>query len=184
MLSYLSGCILAHTKDGAIIGTDTLGYEVIGAWLGRHSLGEAITVWTYQYFENQSIPRLVGCETLAGRELLIQLLGVNGVGPKMGSRIVDAGSADRLTSAITGGDLDFLTHIKGLGKKTAQKIILELGKTLVDAGTTANSYLYDALSELKFTRGEIDKAIAATDLTGLSESSALGAVLKTLGRAK
>ncbi|PIR99218.1 hypothetical protein COT87_00585 [Candidatus Collierbacteria bacterium CG10_big_fil_rev_8_21_14_0_10_44_9] len=182
MISYLSGQILYHTKDGAVIVVSGIGYEVIALWLGRISLGSEISLYTYHYIENESIPRLIGCQTKEARDLLIELITVNGVGPKMAGRILDATSVPAIKSAITSADLDFLTHIKGLGKKTAQKIILDLGKTLVKATTSANSYIYDALKGLSFDKQEIDKALETTDLTGLSESAALSLILKQLGK--
>jgi Holliday junction DNA helicase RuvA len=100
----------------------------------------------------------------------------------LAGKILDAASPKSIKHAITNGDLDFLTHIKGLGKKTAQKIILDLGKTLVEAVSSANSYIYDALKELSFDKREIDKALENLDLTGLSESAALSLVLKSLGK--
>ncbi len=148
MIAYLSGKLLHHTKDGAVIDVRGVGYEAIGLWLGRVSVGTEVVLYTYHYLENQTIPRLIGCQTQEGRDLLIELIGVSGVGPKLAGKILDAASPKSIKSAITSADLDFLTHIKGLGKKTAQKIILDLGKTLVEAVSSANSYIYDALIEL------------------------------------
>lgn len=182
MIGYLSGTILHHTKDGAVILVDNVGYEVIGLWLGRQAIGSDLNIYTYHYIENESIPRLIGCQTKEGRDLLIELITVNGVGPKMAGRILDAASVPAIKTAITTADLDFLTHIKGLGKKTAQKIILDLGKTLVEATSSANSYIYDALRELSFDKREIDRVLESVDLTGLSESVALSLVLKSLGK--
>jgi Holliday junction DNA helicase RuvA len=182
MISYLSGKLLHHTKDGAVILVNGVGYEVIGLWLGRQTIGSDLTLYTYHYIENESLPRLIGCQTKEGRDLLIELITVNGVGPKMAGRILDAASVPAIKTAITTADLDFLTHIKGLGKKTAQKIILDLGKTLVEATTSANSYIYDALRELSFDKREIDHVLETVDLTGLSESAALSLVLKQLGK--
>lgn len=182
MIAYLSGIIKAHTKDGAIILSDGLGYEVLGLWLGRLRLNEKVQAFTYHYLENQSIPRLIGCQSLEARGLLLELISVNGVGPKMAGKILDAASVPALKSAITGGDLAFLTGIKGLGKKTAQKIILDLGKTLVASTDSAHQFIYEALRELSFDKREIDRALQSLDLTGLSESSALAKVLQALGR--
>lgn len=182
MISYLSGKLLHHTKDGAVIVVNNVGYEIIGFWLGRQSIGTLLEIYTYHYIENESIPRLIGCQTKDGRDLLIELITVNGVGPKMAGRILDAASVADIKTAITTADLDFLTHIKGLGKKTSQKIILDLGKTLVEATSSANSYIYDALAELSFDKREIDKVLETIDLTGLSESAALSMVLKALGK--
>jgi Holliday junction DNA helicase RuvA len=182
MIASLKGTLQNHTKDGAIIDVGGLGYEVIGLWLGRITIGTDLSLYTYHYLENQSIPRLVGCQTIESRELLLELIGVNGVGPKLASKILDAGPASTIKSAITSANLDFLTSIKGLGKKTAQKIILDLGKTLVEATSSANQYIYDALKELSFDQREIDRVLATLDLTGLSESAALSLVLKQLGK--
>ena len=182
MISYLSGKLLHHTRDGAVIVVGGVGYDVIGLWLGRQTLGTELDIYTYHYIENESIPRLIGCQSMAGRDLLIELITVNGVGPKMASRILDAASVPAIKTAITSADLDFLTHIKGLGKKTAQKIILDLGKTLVEATSSANSYIYEALKELSFDKHEIDRVLESIDLTGLSESASLSLVLKALGK--
>lgn len=182
MISYLSGRLLHHTKDGAVIVVSNIGYEVIGLWLGRITLDSEVTLYTYHYLENETVPRLIGCQSKEARDLLIELISVNGVGPKMAGRILDIASPKSIKVAITTGDLDFLTHIKGLGKKTAQKIILDLGKTLVEATSSANSYIYDALSTLSFDKREIDKVLESTDLTNLTESQALSLVLKKLGK--
>lgn len=182
MIAYLSGVILTHTQDGAIIVSGGVGYEIIGLWLGHISVGTELTLYTYHYLENQSIPRLVGCQTQEARDLLLELISVSGVGPKLGSKILDAATVGAIKAAISSADLDFLTHIKGLGKKTAQKIILDLGKTLVEATTSANLYIYEALKELSFDKREIDRALETSDLTGLSESASLSLILKKLGR--
>lgn len=182
MIASLTGKLQTHTPDGAIIEVQGVGYDVVGLWLGRVALGTELTLYTYHYFENQSIPRLIGCESKEARELLMELITVSGVGPKLAGKILDAATPAAIKSAITSADLDFLTQIKGLGKKTAQKIILDLGKTLVEATTSAHGYIYDALRELSFDKREIDRAINQTTIEGLSESQALSAILKTLGR--
>lgn len=182
MIAYLKGRLLSHTADGGVIQVQGVGYEVIGLWLGEHKLGEEIELYTYHYLENQSLPRLIGCKSLAARSLLLELIGVSGVGPKMAGKILDSAPPQAIMSAITSADLDTLTKIKGLGKKTAQKIILELGKTLVESTNSAENYIYQALRGLSFEKSEIDRAVEAVDLTGLSESQALSLVLKKLGR--
>lgn len=181
MIAYLSGTVIAHTKDGAVLKCGSVGYEVIGLWLGREPVGSELETWIYEYLENESIPRMVGCQSLESRNLFLQLLSVQGVGPKMAGRIVDTLSPDRLVSAIGQGDLETLSTVKGLGKKTAQKMVLELGKILVTEVTSVHADLYEALSSLKFTRREIEQAIEQTELGGLSENQKLSAVLKTLG---
>ena len=180
MIAYLKGTILTHTSHGAIVLSGDIGYDCIGGWLKSISPGSAVELYTYHYLENQSIPRLLAVSSLDARSLVISLLDVSGVGPKMAGRILDSLSPNMLLTAITAGDLDTLSKVKGLGKKTAQKIILELGKTLVLDSASSSPYS-EALLSLGFTKSEIDRALKITDVTGLTESQALSALMRNLG---
>ncbi len=182
MLAYLRGTILTHTKEGAIVQVGELGYEVIGGWLRLHASGSSVTVWTYQYLENQSIPRLVGLQSPEARDLFTQLLSVSGVGPKMGSRLLDTLPPAELIQAIHTGNTTALCRVKGLGKKTAQKMILELGKILVTEATPAYAGIYDALTSLGFRTEEIDRALKETPIDEMSEDEAITTLLRALGR--
>ena len=182
MQAYLAGTILEHTNDGAIVLVAGVGYACAGSWLKSIPPGDEVTLFTYHYLENQSVPRLIAVKTSASRELLIELISVSGVGPKMAGSILDALTPHALLSAITSSDIDTLTSVKGLGKKTAQKIILELGKTLVLDSTVATHPYFEALVSLGFTRSEIETAIKSTDVTGLSDNQAVTALLRSLGR--
>lgn len=180
MIAYLKGTILAHTSHGAIVQVGDIGYDCIGGWLLSQQQGSVVELYCYHYLENQSIPRLLAVSSLEARSLVISLLDVSGVGPKMAGRILDHLTPANLITAITTGDLDTLSKVKGLGKKTAQKIILELGKTLILDSTTTSPYS-EALLSLGFTRSEIDAALKNTDVTGLTESQALSALMRNLG---
>ncbi len=182
MIAYLQGTILAYTKDGAIVQSGEIGYDCTGAWLSRLPVGDPVSLYTYHYLENQTIPRLIAVPTSEARSLLIELLSVSGVGPKMAGRILDALPPAKLISAITVGDLSTLTSVKGLGKKTAQKIILELGKTLVLESSSATLPYLDALLSLGFSRSEIETAVKNTDVTNLTENQAITVLLRSLGK--
>jgi Holliday junction DNA helicase RuvA len=180
MIAYLKGTILTHTSHGAIVQVGDIGYDCIGGWLLGQRLGDSIELYCYHYLENQSIPRLLALSSLDARSLVISLLDVSGVGPKMAGRILDYLTPNNLITAITAGDLDTLSKVKGLGKKTAQKIILELGKTLV-LDTPTNSPYSEALLSLGFTKSEIETALKNTVVTGLTESQALSALMRNIG---
>lgn len=180
MIAYLKGTILSHTKSGAIIVVGGIGYDCIGGWLLSQKQGSEVELYCYHYLENQSIPKLLAVSSLEARSLVISLLDVSGVGPKMAGRILDYLTPENLIAAITAGDLDTLSRVKGLGKKTAQKIILELGRTLV-LDTSSNSPYSEALISLGFTKSEIDTALKNTNVTGLTESQALSALMRNLG---
>lgn len=180
MIAYLKGTILTHTSHGAIVQSGDIGYDCIGGWLMTIPPGTSVELYTYHYLENQSIPRLLAVSSLDARSLVISLLDVSGVGPKMAGRILDSLTPNMLLTAITAGDLDTLSKVKGLGKKTAQKIILELGKTLV-LDTPTNSPYSEALLSLGFTKSEIETALKNTDVSGLTESQTLSALMRNLG---
>lgn len=181
MIAYLKGTLHTHTPIGAILLVSGVGYDCLGAWLTRLPLGEEVEAYCYHYLENQSLPRLIALPSLESRTLLIALLDVSGVGPKMAGRILDALPPRELLTAITAGDLSTLSAVKGLGKKTAQKIILELGRTLVLDDSASSSPYSEALLSLGFTKAEITRALKQTELTGLSESQALSALMRNLG---
>lgn len=183
MISYLSGKILTHTSSGAIILVGGVGYECLGLWLTKFAEGQPVQCFTYHYLENQTLPRLIATPDLASRDLLIELLSVSGVGPKMGGRILDALGRERLVTAITGSDVDTLSSVKGLGKKTAQKIILELGKKLV-LETGVKSKYFEALGGLGFTPREIDLALSKIDTENLDENQVIATLLRNLGGRK
>lgn len=180
MLSYLSGIIQEHTKDGAIVLVNGVGYECYGDWLNRLPITTNVTCYTYQYYENQTIPRLIAVPDLESRSILIELLSVSGIGPKMAGRIVSELGKERLLFAITNSDVTTLSTVKGLGKKTAQKIILELGKKLV-LDTGEKSTYYEALGNLGFTPREIEGVLRNLDVRGMNENQVIATVLKTLG---
>ncbi|GAB4027262.1 MAG: Holliday junction branch migration protein RuvA [Candidatus Microgenomates bacterium] len=180
MIAYLKGTILAHTSQGAIVQSGDIGYDCIGGWLHGIKIDDSVELYCYHYLENQSMPRLLAVSSLKARSLVISLLDVPGVGPKMAGRILDHLKPDSLIAAITAGDLDTLGQVKGLGKKTAQKIILELGKTLVLDSSSTSPYS-EALLSLGFTKSEVETVLKNTDVTGLTESQALSALMRNLG---
>jgi holliday junction DNA helicase RuvA len=181
MISYLKGTLLTHTEDGAMIVVAGVGYVVSGTWLKRETVNTEIELYCYHYLENQTIPRLLAIRSQEERDLVISLLDVSGVGPKMAGKILDALAPKELITAITSGDLVALSRVKGLGKKTAQKIILELGKTLV-LDTPQSSPYSEALLSLGFTQNEISIALKNTNTDGMSESQALSALMRNVGK--
>lgn len=182
MLAYLEGVIIATTVTGAIIKSGNLGYEVTSSHLTRLAVGSPISLYTVLHVGSDNQPLLLGFESAEGRTLYYLLVKVPGVGPKTALRIIESAPLDSLKTAIVEGDYQFFTRVKGLGKKNAQKIILELKNTLVDLSVpTASQELYSALTSLGFTTSEIDRVVRGLDLSDLSEQAALKLVLQALG---
>ena len=183
MLAYLEGTIIAITGSGAIIQSGAVGYEVTSSRLATRKPGEKISLYTILHVSSDNQQILLGFESLEARGIYYQLIKVPGVGPRTALRIIEFAPVEALRGAILEGDFTFFTRVKGLGKKNAQKIILELKNTLVEStATPQNQELYNALRSLSFTTEEIDQATRNLDLSSLDEATALKVVLQSLGK--
>ena len=129
---------------------------------------------------------LFGFSTERERELFLQLIGVSGVGPKLAVAVLSGMNADRLTGVIASGDVAALSSVKGVGKKTAERIVLELkGKVAAVAGeiaqTAPNSALDEnavaALMSLGYDRKEAEAAVKKAG-EGLSTEEIIRAALR------
>src|SRR5947209_2590154 len=116
--------------------------------------------------------QLYGFAERAERELFVQLLSVNGVGPKVALAIVSGSPAEELRRAIVREDAARFTAIPGIGKKTAERIVLELKEKLaaavsiapVEAGDADEHVVArDALVELGYSIADAERALATTD---------------------
>jgi len=131
---------------------------------------EEVTVETYLHVREDAM-QLYGFADHAERELFVQLLTVNGVGPKVALAIVSGSPADELRRAIVREDTARFTAIPGIGKKTAERIVLELkeklgagGPELAAAGFgDAHVVARDALVELGYSVADAERALADTD---------------------
>lgn len=127
MIAYLRGKVLAVTEETAIVDVNGLGYEVFcsaGAFR-RAIVGETTELYTYLQVKEDGIT-LFGFDSVREKELFLKLISVSGVGPKMGIAVLSGMSADEFATAIATADAKRLAAVKGMGKKTAEKIILEL----------------------------------------------------------
>ena len=127
MIAYLRGRVLAVTEETAILDVNGIGYEVYcsaGAFR-RAIVGEAAELYTYLQVKEDGIT-LFGFDSTREKELFLKLISVSGVGPKIGIAVLSSMSADEFATAIATADAKRLAAVKGMGKKTAEKIILEL----------------------------------------------------------
>lgn len=127
MIAYVRGKVLAVTEETAIIDVGGIGYELYcsaGAFR-KATVGETAELFTYLQVKEDGVT-LFGFESGKEKELFLKLITVSGVGPKMGIAVLSAMSGEDFARAIATGDAKRLSTVKGLGKKTAEKIILEL----------------------------------------------------------
>ncbi len=127
MIAYLKGRVLTITSETAIVEVGGVGYELYcsGGAFRKITVGETVELYTYLQVKEDGIT-LFGFASPKEKELFLKVISVSGVGPKMGIAILTGLSADEFTQAIATADVKRLSAVKGLGKKTAEKIVLEL----------------------------------------------------------
>ena len=127
MIAFLRGKVLETTAETAILDVNGVGYELYctrGAFRTL-TVGAMANLYTYLQVKEDGIT-LFGFGEPKEKELFLKLISVSGVGPKMGISILASLSADDFAMAIATADVKRLATVKGLGKKTAEKIVLEL----------------------------------------------------------
>jgi Holliday junction DNA helicase RuvA len=173
MIARLRGKPVARTPEGLVLDVNGVGYLVAatGAALRRADGASEVTVETYLHVREDAL-QLYGFADAAERELFVQLLSVNGVGPKVGLAILSGSSVAELRRAIVLEDTARFQAIPGIGKKTAERIVLELKEKLgtddpvpisVAAGSQPHVVARDALVELGWSVAEAEQALATTD---------------------
>ena len=183
MIAYLRGRVLETTAETAIIEVGGIGYEAYcsGGAFRKITVGETVELYTYLQVKEDGLT-LFAFGSVKEKELFLKLITVSGVGPKMGISILASLSADDFALAIATKDVKRLAAVKGLGKKTAEKIMLELNGKIsaaevlaasgddltpsVQAAETPNAKLsaqdeeaVTALMGLGFTRAESTQAV-------------------------
>lgn len=127
MIATLSGVLSEKILDQVVLDVNGVGYgmQVSAEDYGRLHVGEKANVYVYEHVREQSYD-LFGFVSLDTKYLFEQLLGVKNVGPKVAMAVLDAGSADAVRAAIANGDVKFLQSAKGVGKRAAEQIVVEL----------------------------------------------------------
>lgn len=182
MISILKGTVAHHGIGSIILMVHDIGYRVTLPESVAHGLSGEIMLFTHHVTRDDG-PELFGFTTMAGLDLCAKLCEVNGVGPKIAQKIVYGGdSIEQVMEKVTFGDIDFLSHVPGVGKKTAQKIILELQGKLVEApGSMVDEEALTALMGLGYTKLRAEEALSGFE-KGMSSEEKIRAALKSLGR--
>ena len=170
MIARLRGRPVARTAEGLVLDVGGVGYLVHATPSAARQEGDEITVQTYLHVREDAL-QLYGFGEVAERELFVQLLSVNGVGPKVALAVVSGSPAAELRRAIVLEDTARFQVIPGIGKKTAERIVLELKEKLAGdlslaptPGVPAGDLVArDALVELGFSLQDAERALAAVD---------------------
>jgi Holliday junction DNA helicase RuvA len=187
VIARLRGKPVASTPEGLILDVGGVGYLVAAtpSVLRKADGADELTVETYLHVR-EDVMQLYGFAERAERELFMQLLSVNGIGPKVALAIVSGSPAEDLRRAIVRGDAVRFQAIPGIGKKTAERIVLELKEKLAvtvvapvaGAGTDDHVVARDALVELGYSIADAERALAGTDAAATPEERVRQALRK------
>ena len=180
MIAHLSGTLLSKQPTSVILDVAGVGYEVsipVSTYYDLEDVGANVQLRIYTHVREDAL-QLYGFKTARERELFLRLISVSGIGPKLGITLLSGMSADEMISSIRTNDLARLTLIPGVGRKTAERLVMELRDKVTallppeqeeDLGTrreaarptedTVHSDALSALLNLGYQRAAAEKAI-------------------------
>ena len=191
MFDYISGKVAAVSENKVVIDCGGVGFALTASAFACAEAGrkQEIKMPVYLAVRDDAL-ELFGFSGNAERDLFLLLIGVSGVGPKLAVAVLSGMAADRLTSAIASGNAAALSTIKGVGKKTAERIVLELkGKVAPSAGddgtVVAVTEQVDeksvlALMGLGYDRKEAEAAVKKVSKPDMSTEDIVLAALRNL----
>lgn len=141
MIAYLSGKLIEKEANSIVVDVGGVGYEAIISLSTFYELGEvetAVSLRIYTYVREDTL-QLFGFITARERSLFLKLITVSGIGPKLAITMLSGMSADEIIVAIRSDNLVALTSIPGIGKKTAERMVIELRDKIADIGAEAGS---------------------------------------------
>src|SRR4029078_1341323 len=156
MIAFLTGKLLEKQANTVIVDVGGVGYEVTIPLSTFYELGEPgsdIDLRIYTHVREDAI-QLFGFKTLRERDLYLKLISVQGIGAKSGVTMLSGMSADEIVAAIRSNDLGRLTAIPGVGRKTAERLVIELrdkvNELAVATGASASAPVDQLPSDLVF----------------------------------
>ena len=196
MIAQLTGTLALKKKNKIIVDVSGVGYEVnisLSAFTELPAENSRIKILTYQHFREDG-SELFGFVSEFEKELFLMLIGVSGVGPKTAMEILGSTSPAGFKRAIVSKDARVISSIKGIGKKTAEKLLFELKDKInefyiPDSGLPARGAAFDeaieALRSLGFTYIQAKEAVdgvAGSERGSASTQDIVRDALKKLGR--
>lgn len=187
MIGFLKGEVHSAGSGRCILMTGGVGYRVaaLRSTLSRVSPGAQISLWTHLVVREDALD-LYGFEHEEELRFFEMLLSVSGIGPKSALAVLDIASIETLRSAISQGNAQYLTKVSGIGRKTAEKIVLELRDKVGSATDDPHSLKGDeealeAMRALGYSPAEARDALRTVPRTVTSGSDRLREALRALG---
>jgi Holliday junction DNA helicase RuvA len=196
MIARLSGTLLDKTPPYLVIDVNGIGYEVeapTGVFSDLPENGKQVAILIHHHFSQDS-QTLYGFSTLGERELFRKLLKISGIGAKMALTILSGASGEELARYVATADVASLVRMPGIGKKTAERIIMELRDKLeglnigagIGTAASASSISTDPLTEashalasLGYKPAEVSRMISAVAEVGMDAEEIIRKALGT-----
>jgi holliday junction DNA helicase RuvA len=178
MIAHLRGKLLARRPNQVIVETMGVGYDVtisVPTFSELPPAGGEVALHIHTHVREDQIA-LYGFQRAEEKHLFEKLISVSGIGPKLAITILSGMPADEMTAAIRGNDVARLTKIPGIGRKTAERMVLELRDKLPPVGTdqvhvvpslsAVQEDVLSALVNLGYQRATAEKALASVEKNG------------------
>lgn len=196
MIARLSGTLLDKSPPLLVIDVNGVGYEVeapLGVFSDLPENGQQVAIVIHHHFSQDS-QTLYGFASLGEREVFRKLLKISGIGAKMALNILSGANGEELARYVSTADVASLTRLPGIGKKTAERIIMELRDKLTDIGTGAGGTAMPAgapvatdpvteashaLTSLGYKPAEVSRMVASVAEAGMDAEAIIRKALQT-----
>ena len=188
MIGYIKGNVIIRQKDAFVIDVHGVGYRVsLSAYAMEQCKEHAVELFVHTHVREQEIT-LYGFTTEAEQNMFELLIGISGIGPKAALNILSIADVATLSTAIAHKDTSILTKVSGIGKKTAEKVILELsGKVVAPVDMAVNDAILhsdaiDALRSMGYSVVEAREALSGIPKDVKDVGECVRLALKYLGK--
>ena len=193
VITKLVGDIVMRGEKFVLLDVRGVGYRVFVGPATQSTLASAtgnVTLWTHLHVRDDA-HELYGFPTFQEMEFFERLIRISGIGPRSAIAVLSVAPLDILQKAIAAGDKSYLTRVSGIGKRMAEKIIIELRDTLAgglsseEAGRSLkdDEDVFEALRALGYSRTEANEALAHVARDVIGKEARLKTALANLGRA-
>lgn len=168
MIAHINGIVAEKFLSAVIVDVNGVGYEVQVTSTDHEAilLGEQVKLYTYHHIREQA-QELFGFSTLAAKKLFEMLITVQGVGPKAGLAILSLGTPSDVQSAIARSDSAYIAQASGVGKKTAERVVVDLSDKV---GAPLSTQMH------KISKNNSDEALDALMALGFSLADGIKAL--------
>ncbi|MDO9399817.1 MAG: Holliday junction branch migration protein RuvA [bacterium] len=191
MIIFLSGKIKNKGKDYIILETNNIGYKVFVSqiFFAELEIDQVVDLYTHQYVREDALD-LYGLRSLEELEFFELLISISGIGPKSALGVLSVAGIDDIKESIVSGDSALLTKVSGIGKRIAERVVLELRDKIdkIDfvnkkTGKTigANSDEIDGLLALGYSIFQARQALSAVDPKIIESGERIKQALRNLG---